>query len=42
MFAEQYAKATLRTDLSTMSSEVADEATARTKEEVGILVGQMG
>jgi hypothetical protein len=42
MLTEQHAKTTLRTDLSTMSSEVADEATTRTKEEVGILVGQTG
>jgi hypothetical protein len=42
MLAEQHTKTMFRTNLSMMSSEVADEATTRTKEEVSIFVGQTG
>jgi hypothetical protein len=41
-FSKQHTKPTLRANLSTVKSEVTDEATTRTKEEVSILIGQTG
>jgi hypothetical protein len=40
--AKQHTKTALRTNLSTMNSEMANEATTGTEEEVGIFVGQTG
>jgi hypothetical protein len=38
-FTKQHTETAFRTNLSMMSSKVADEATTRTEEEIGIFVG---